>query len=41
MVRYILGEIEQSLRGDGSTGWDDDLVNIEHFLPQRSKELGP
>ncbi len=40
MVRYILGEIEQSLRGDGSTGWDDDLVNIEHFLPQDPKNWG-
>lgn len=38
LAKYILSKIELKLRGNSSTGWDNDLVNIEHFLPQEPKE---
>jgi uncharacterized protein with ParB-like and HNH nuclease domain len=38
LAKYILSNIESKLRGKSSSGWDDDLVNIEHFLPQEPKK---
>lgn len=39
-ARYVLSTLEQHLRGEESTGWDDDKVSIEHFMPQEPKEWG-
>ncbi len=33
-IRYILGEYEFYLRGEIDEGWDEDKVNIEHFVPR-------
>jgi uncharacterized protein with ParB-like and HNH nuclease domain len=38
LAKYILSNIELKLRGEASSGWDNDLVNIEHFLPQEPRE---
>jgi uncharacterized protein with ParB-like and HNH nuclease domain len=37
IIRYVLSEIELELRGKGSEGWNEDLISIEHFVPQDPK----
>ncbi|WP_405349960.1 DUF262 domain-containing protein [Nonlabens sp. Asnod3-H03] len=38
LIRYTLSEIESKLQGKESSGWNEDKVNIEHYVPQEPKE---
>jgi hypothetical protein len=40
VIRYVLSEIELEMRGKGSEGWNEDLISIEHFVPQDPKNWG-